>query len=381
MNSTFRVARIAGVDVNLHATWLIAFFLITWTLSAGYFPQQYPGWGNPTYFVAGITASLSLFVCVLIHEFAHSLVAIAKGLPVHGITLFVFGGVSAIETEADEAHNEFIIAIVGPLASLVLAGLAWLVTTFAADGTLLDAIAHYLVFINVVLAVFNLVPGFPLDGGRVLRSVVWGVTGDFEKASRVAANVGQFVGFFLIATGVVRVMAGDVFSGLWTALIGWFLNSAAEASKVQTVANEAFKGLQVADLLEPATATLAPDTTVERFVRDQVLGHGRRALPVVFGDRVHGIVSLSDVKRLPEAEWPVTPVTAIMTREPVAVRSEDEVAEALRLIAERQIHQVLVIDDGELKGVLTRAHVVEYLQLREELGAHAARPGRGSSHG
>lgn len=380
MNSTFRVARLFGIDINVHATWVIAVFLIAWSLGAGYFPQAYPDWEPGLYPVAGIAAALGLFLCVLVHELAHSLLALAKGLPVHGITLFIFGGVSSIEMNDDEAHDEFVIAIVGPLTSLALAGLAWAASAVVPAGSFAGALVTYLVFVNVVLAVFNLVPGFPLDGGRVLRSVVWGITGDFEKATRLASSVGQFIGFALIGWGVVRLLAGEVFAGLWTALIGWFLNSAAEATKVQTVSTVAFRGLKAGDLLEPAPEALDPDTTVATFVQEHILRHGERALPVVFGGRVLGIVSLTDVKRVPEDSWPATPVTRIMTRDVLAVRPTDDVSEGLRLLAEHDVHQVLVTDDGgRLLGQLTRAHLVEYLQLREELGVRAGRPGSGAT--
>lgn len=380
MNSTFRIARILGIDINVHATWIIALFLVAWSLSAGYFKDSYPNWQSSSYWLAGTFSALLLFVCVLLHEMAHSLLALAKGLPVHGITLFIFGGVSSIEMQDDEAHDEFLIAVVGPLSSLVLAGLAWLATQMLTSGEIASAVLQYLVGINVMLALFNLVPGFPLDGGRVLRSIIWGITGDFEKATRIAASVGQFIGYFLIAAGVVWLWSGQVFNGLWTAFIGWFLNSAAEASKVQTVTSYAFRGLTAADLLEPEPETLTPDTPVATFVRDHILRHGERALPVVFGERVLGIVSLSDVKRLPEAQWANTPVTSIMSRDVLAVAPTDDVSEGLRLLAEHDVHQVLVLDDGRLLGVLTRAHLVEYLQLREELGLRpSSRHGSGTA--
>ncbi len=376
MNNTFRVARIAGVDVSVHITWVIAVFLVTWTLGAGYYPDKYQGWDSWLYPFAGVLSALLLFACVLLHEMAHSLVAMAMGLPVHGITLFIFGGISAIDMEADEAHNEFIVAVVGPLTSLLLAGACYMGSAVAPDGTMADAIVKYLTTINVGLALFNLVPGFPLDGGRVLRSVVWGVTGDFEKASRWAAWAGQFVGFFLVASGVVWLFWGHSYSGLWMMLIGWFLSNAAEASKVTAVTDEVFSGLLVADLLEASPVVLPPDTPVGVFVREYILRRGYRALPVVLGDRVLGIVSLTDVKKVAEAQWATTPVTAIMTRERlVSVTSNDDAATALRLLAEHQIHQVLVVDDGQLKGVVTRTHLVEYFQLREELGVRTSRSG------
>ena len=228
---TVRIARILGVDVRVHITWLVAVFLVTWSLARGFFPSEFPGWDGEVYWATGVSGAGLLFGSVLLHELAHCVLARARGLPVNGITLFIFGGVSAIQTDRENAADEFLIAIVGPLTSVALAGASWALTLLPEAGTPLEALLIYLTFINVALALFNLVPGFPLDGGRVLRAVLWGTMNDFRRATSIASFIGQGVAFGLIIWGVARLLSQDVMGGLWIALIGWFLNTAAEASR------------------------------------------------------------------------------------------------------------------------------------------------------
>ena len=369
MGTTIRIARIAGIPIHVHVTWLIALFLVTWTLAVGYYPFEYPGWSGPLHWVAGISSALLLFLSVLVHELAHSLVALAKGLPVSGITLFIFGGVSAIKLEAHTPGDEFWVAVVGPMTSLALAAAFTLAGGLTADVAVLSAILRYLGFINLFLALFNLVPGFPLDGGRVLRAIVWAMTGNIAKATVLAAGAGQVVAFVLMAWGVLQLFSGNLLGGVWTVFIGGFLHGAAENSRQEVAAQETFRGITVASLMEPDPEYLTPETSVRAFVRDHVLQRGWRALPVCDDNRLMGIVSVSDVKGLPETRWEATSVSEIMTRSPLlCVTPEAEVSEALQLLAEHQIHQVMVVAGDVLVGMITRAHIVDHLQFRQELG-------------
>lgn len=371
MEGTLRLAYIAGIPVRVHATWLIAFFLITWSLAGSFLPDRYPLWDGSLYWVTGALGAVFLFGSVLVHELAHSIVARARGLPVNGITLFIFGGVSEIQSDREDAADEFLIAIVGPLTSLVLAGVFWGLTEAASGASSpLQALLSYLAFVNVVLALFNLVPGFPLDGGRVVRALVWGATRNYLKATGIASFMGQAVAFLLIVWGVSRLIGGDVLGGMWIALIGWFLNGAAEATRREATARETFRGLRVRDLMEGSPHSMSPDQTVESFVREHVLRFGWRALPVCDGDRLLGIVSVGDVKRVEEAGWGRTAVAEIMTKEPLyTVSPFSDVTDALRLLTEHDVHQLPVTEGGRLVGLLTRTHLLEHLQLREELGA------------
>ena len=233
MRATFTLGRIAGIRVGIHQTWLLAFALISWTLAVGYFPESLPRQGLVIYIVLGVVGSLVLFGSVLVHELSHSLVARRRGLSVDSITLFIFGGVSNLKTEATTPGDEFLVAVVGPLTSLVLAAIAWalhevLVGSNAIGGALLG----YAAAANLVLGLFNLVPGFPLDGGRVLRSVVWVATGSLRRATRTASYVGQTIGYLLVVLGVFSLLGGEVLNGVWIAFIGWFLSAAADGAEL-----------------------------------------------------------------------------------------------------------------------------------------------------
>jgi Zn-dependent protease/CBS domain-containing protein len=376
MKSSIRIGRIAGIDIGIHYTWIFAFLLIAWSLAAGFFPSAAPGLAAATYWLLGAAAALGLFASVLIHEFSHSLVALARGLRVHSITLFIFGGVSTIAGEAQSAVDEFLIAVVGPLSSFVLAGVFWAVGRAAAlDGTPLGAFVGYLASVNLILGVFNLVPGFPLDGGRVLRSIVWAVTGSLRRATQVASYVGQGFAYLLIFWGVARLLGGDVFGGLWTAFIGWFLNSGAETTRQQQALTEELRGARVAQVMEPRPAMAGPDMPVEEFVFDHVVRRGERALLVADAGRLLGIVSITDAKRVPQELWAATPVRRIMTPVPLkTVPVEADLAAALQLMVEGTLNQVPVVEDGRVVGLLRRSDVLRFLQLRDELQLAGGRP-------
>lgn len=376
MRPSFRLGRIAGIEIGVHYTWIFAFGLIAWSLAQGFFPSYFPGWATGIYWLTGVVAALFLFVSVLVHELAHSFVARAKGLPVRGITLFIFGGVSAIGGEATKARDEFAIAVVGPLTSLVLAGLFWVVQRLVSgqEGPLAATLA-YLSLINLMLAAFNLVPGFPLDGGRVLRSILWGTTGSMARATRIAAGVGQGFGWLMIAWGVYQVLSGNFLSGMWIAFIGWFLNSAADASRRDVALQEQFQGVQVGQVMEPNTESVAPQTTVEELVQEWFLQRRRRALPVGEDGRVVGIVTLTDVKGVPQDRWSQVRVLEIMSRDPLyTVGPDDDLGAALKILALHDLNQVPVLQEGRLVGVLSRAEVIRYLQFRHELGIRPAEP-------
>lgn len=369
MKASLRIGRIAGIEIGIHYTWLLAVIFISWSLAVGFFPAYFPGWSTTAYWATAILAACLLFASVLVHELAHSLVALGRGLPAHGITLFIFGGVSTISAEAKRPRDEFVIAIVGPITSLVLAGIFWGLLQIAGGGNApVSAILSYLALINVSLAGFNLLPGFPLDGGRVLRSILWGRTGSLERATRIASFTGQVFGWLLIGYGVFQVLHGNFLSGLWIAFIGWFLNSAADASRQEVMLQRLVGDVPVAQIMEPNPDTVAPDTSVKEVVEEHLLRRGRRALPVGQGDRLLGIVTLTDIKRLPQQEWPKTPVSQIMTSSPLySVGPEDNVNTAMGVLAEQDVNQVLVLQDGRLLGLLSRSNIIRYLKLGQAL--------------
>lgn len=373
VKSSFRLGRIAGIEIGVHYSWILAFILIAWSLAQGFFPHYYPGWDLVTYWVTGILAALFLFVSVLVHELAHSLVAISRGLPVRSITLFIFGGVSNIEREPERPRVEFVVAVVGPLASLALAGLFWgLQQVVGEQGSPLTAILGYLALINALLAGFNLLPAFPLDGGRVLRSILWSTTGSLTKATNIAAVIGRLFGWGLIGFGVFQLLAGNFLGGLWIAFIGWFLSSAADASRREMTLREHLRGVRVKDVMDQSPEIISSQTLVEEVVRDVFLQRHRRAAAVYQGDQLVGIVTIADIKGQPQQKWSQTPVGEIVTRQPLySVGMDDDMNSALRLLAQHDLNQLLVLKEGRLVGFLNRADIIRYLQLSQELGVES----------
>jgi len=376
---SIRLFTVFGIDIGVHYTWVFAFVLITWSLASGAYPDLFGRWSRTEYWAAGIISSLVLFAFVLVHELAHSLVAKRKGLPVKGITLFIFGGVSNLGAESKRAWDEFAIAIVGPLSSLAIGG-ALLGLYFATgpervqDTQPVQGVIFYSGWINVAVGAFNLIPGFPLDGGRVLRSIIWGVTGSMRRATGLAANVGRVVAWGLIAFGLYRVLEGDWLGGLWTAFIGWFLNNAADAAKREQEAEYEFTGALVRDVMQPDPVTVPPAMSVDELVRECFIKRGCRAAAVMESGRLVGIVSLTDVRRLGPSDWATTPVAAVMTVNPLhTVASSESVDLALKLLAEKNINQAMVVDGGQLVGMIGRESLMRFVRVRRELGVR--RPG------
>ncbi len=361
LEGSVRFGRIAGIDLRLHVTWLLAFGLLTWSLASSVFPATYPRWSGGTYWLVGALAALLLFACVLVHELSHALVARARGMRVAHITLFVFGGVTSVEGEAEEPADEFWMAVVGPLTSLALACLTYALYRALGGGrTPLAAVLSYLAYVNLALALFNLVPGFPLDGGRVLRSALWGYLGDLARATRIAARIGQAVAYLFIAIGIVLGVQGEWLDGVWIALIGVFLLSAAVASYHQAAPA---RRATVRTIMHAPPVVVPADLSVAELVARDVLGPGGQAVMVGDRGRIVGLVTLSDARRVSPAYWSITPLHAIMT--PAAsltcVAPESSLEEALARCAARDVSQLPVVQAGALVGLLRRADALRYL--------------------
>jgi Zn-dependent protease/CBS domain-containing protein len=370
MKSSLRLFRIAGIDIGIHYTWILIFVLFSWILAQGFFPQLYPGWETATYWITGVVAALLLFGSVLVHELAHSLVAQARGMTVSSITLFIFGGVSNLEDEPEKPKVELAMSIVGPLSSLALGGIFWgLVHLVGDQQSPLAAILSYLALINVILAGFNLLPGFPLDGGRVLRAILWNRTGSLVKATNIAATVGRFMGWGIIAFGLFWIFTGNFIGGVWFAFIGWFLSSSADASRREITLREQLSGVQVKEVMTTNPVHISPDTRVAELVSNVFRKQHGRAVPVCRNDQVMGIVTVTDVKELPQEKWQETAVKEIMTSEPLySVTPEDDLNTALRLIAKHDINQVLVLRGDECAGLVSRSDILTHLHMSQELG-------------
>jgi Zn-dependent protease/predicted transcriptional regulator len=370
VKSSWRLMKIAGIDIGIHYTWILIFVLLSWSLAQGFFPQLYPEWNTVTYWITGVVAALLLFGSVLLHELAHSLVARARGMTVNSITLFIFGGVSNLEEEPEKPKIELAMSIVGPLTSLALAGIFWGLLQLVGDQqSPLAATFVYLALINAILAGFNLLPGFPLDGGRVLRSILWDRTGSLVKATNIAATVGRFMGWGLIAFGLFQIFAGNFVGGIWFAFIGWFLSNSADASRREITLREQLSSVRIKDVMTTNPTGIDPDTSVAELVSNVFRKQHGRAVPVCQNDQVLGIVTVTDVKGLPQEKWEETAVKEIMTREPLySVTPEDDLNTALRLITKHDINQILVLQDDKCAGLVSRSDILSHLQLSQELG-------------
>lgn len=379
MVGSIHIGKIAGISIDINYSWLIIFVLLSFSLALSWFPAAYRGWPPAAYWIAGVVAALLLFVTVLVHELAHSLVARAKGIPVTSITLFIFGGVSNIEREPQSAGTEFTIAIVGPLTSLVLGAISWLVAGAVLHvNVYVSAILFYLGATNVLLGLFNLIPGFPLDGGRVLRAIIWGFTGSLQTATKWATRCGEGVAMLFILWGIVQTFAlQDLFGGIWMVFIGWFLWQASRTENMQAQLESILKGVTVADVMSRAPVTVPGDVTVDRFVYDYALPHGVRAALVTQDGYLRGLITLTDVRLVSQDRWDKIPVRQVMVPASrlLTVTPSQNLNEVLPMMATHDVNQVPVVQNGHLVGVLDRALVMHYLEtLRQAGGTPKQRP-------
>jgi len=388
MRSGFHVAKLFGIHIHVDWSWIFIFLLITWNLAAGVFPSLHPEWGLGMNLSMAALASLLFFASVLAHELAHSLVAKARGLPVRRITLFLFGGVSNIQREPEDPKTEFLIAAVGPLTSILL-GIIFLViggagipglgqltqqntTGFLASLDPFKTLLLWLGPINISLGIFNLIPGFPLDGGRILRSILWGITDNLPRATRWAAGVGQVIAWLFIITGIAMAFGVDVpifgrgvIGGIWLAFIGWFLNNAAVQSYQQVVVQDMLEGVPVSRLMRSDVQSVSPDMTLSELVDSYIMGTEERAFPVAEGDRLAGIISLEDVRKIPQPNWDITKVRQVMTPADQVewVSPKEDVSDALDKLTNREIRSVPVLQNGQLVGILRSRDILKWLQL------------------
>lgn len=391
MRSGIRIARIFGINIYIDWSWLFIFLLLTWSLAAG-FGQFNTEWSSALHWGIALLASLLFFASVLAHELAHSLVAKAQNIPVHNITLFLFGGVSNIQQNPRSPRAEFLMVSVGPLTSIGL-GILFLIgfaTTAGPQASAmvtpralfeqlspLSALLLWLGQINILLGLFNLIPGFPLDGGRVLRSILWGSTGDFLKGTRWAAIIGQGFAWLLILTGIamafgiqVPLFGSGIVGGIWLAFVGWFLSNAATRSLQQVQVEDILDGVTAERLMRADVPTVAPDTTVSDLVQDYIMATDERAFPVMEGDRMVGLVTMEDVREIESNDRDSFTVGEIMTpaEELVTVASQEEASDALRKLIQRDVRQVPVLRNGVFVGMVRRRDIIHWLQLHSSGG-------------
>jgi Zn-dependent protease/CBS domain-containing protein len=373
---SFSIGSVAGIRIGLHPTWLIIAGLVTISLAAGDLPVRFPGWPAVAYLALGAGISVLFFVSVLAHELSHALIARRFGIQVRDITLFIFGGAATLEGEAKTPREEALIALAGPVCSIVLGAVLVGGSLVIGQRHVAD-IAAGLGFLNVSLALFNLIPAFPMDGGRVLRAVLWRIRGDQFAATRGAAVVGRLFGYALITFGVWWAFTGEPngvnFSGVWLAFIGWFISNAAGATATQAGVQHSLVGVRVRDVMEALPASVSPNETVADLVNERLVRGESRSFLVKHDDGgLAGIVTLSDVRRVAREDWPTARVTDIMTRyaELAVVGPDDDLTKALELLQEREVNQLPVVEeDGRtVIGLLTRAGIVRLVDTRMKLG-------------
>jgi Zn-dependent protease/CBS domain-containing protein len=367
-----QIARVIGIPIYLHFSWLIIFGLIVWTLSTGYFPAHYPDLPPSSYWAKGLVASLLFFVSILLHELGHAAVALRQGLRTRSITLFIFGGVAQLEKDPQDGRAEFWMAAAGPLVSLALAGLFYAGSILPFVEPSVAAVAKYLALINLILALFNLVPAFPMDGGRRLRGALWGPLGK-ARATRIASGAGTFFAFFLIFAGVFTLLRGDSLGGVWYILIGWFIKDASVASYQQVRLDEALRGLTVRDAMVEGVVTLPGSGSVAEAARELFMRTGYGSYPVTRGEAVVGLLCLKDVLRLSAEQREATSVQGAMRplTDAIVTEADTPLAVAIARMAHAATGRLLVMHGDRLLGLLTMNGVMRVLKVREELaGSH-----------
>ena len=374
MVGTIRLGRLLGFEINVHWSWFFVFFLVTATFATSLLRDLYPEWTGSRRWVVGGAIALIFFLSILTHELSHSLLARRYRIPVSSITLFVFGGVSNLEKEPENARAEFWIALVGPLTSIAI-GLLLAAAFFALrpieEGA--AAVAGNLAAINFAIGIFNLVPGFPLDGGRILRSVFWARKRNLLDATRMASNIGQVVAFLIMGGGVVVFLLGDFLTGIWFFLIGNFLRSASAASYEQLFMEKVLKGVPAGAVARRDFTPISPDVTLAEMVESHLLAGEGRCFPVMAGEELLGLVTLTDLRKVPREEWQTTTVYRAMT--PLSrlrtITASEDLPTVLAEMAAGDVNQVPLMEGKLLRGLIHRADVIRYIQVRQEIGTGA----------
>ncbi|MBI3802452.1 MAG: site-2 protease family protein [Nitrospirae bacterium] len=367
-----KLFRVFGFSVHVDVSWIVIALMVTWSLAEGFFPFEYRTLSAQTYWIMGVAGALGLFGSVVFHELSHSLVARRYGLQMRGITLFIFGGVAEMDEEPASPKVEFLMALAGPLSSLLLSGLFYGVYVFGQRsgwGAPIYGVFGYLGVINAILAGFNLVPAFPLDGGRVLRSILWGWRKDLLWGTRISAAIGSGFGIFLVLYGVASILQGNFIGGVWQFLIGIFVRDAAKSAYQQLLTRQVLEGESVRRFMQPNPVTVNPSVTLSQLVDGYIYQHQHKMFPVVNGSELVGCVELNQVKEIPRNEWPRRTVGEIA--KPCsfdqAISPDADAVTALAKMNQSHTSRLLVMDRGRLIGTLSLRDLVRFLSLKEEL--------------
>jgi Zn-dependent protease/CBS domain-containing protein len=364
IKNSIALGKIFGIPVMVDYSWFLVLVLFTWTFATGYFPAEFKNWSTPEYWVAGAVTAVLLFGCVFLHELGHSWVSLRYKIPVSSITLYIFGGVSQISSEPTSAMSEFWITIAGPLVSFALAGIFALLSIFVSGFAPLLAIFKYLAYMNLVLGVFNLLPGYPLDGGGVLMAIVWGTTHNRHRAILIASAVGNLLAYLFIFFGVYLSFGGDVLDGLWTTFIGWFVLNASSGQVRQERMKGVLSGHKASEAMSRNYTAIQSDTTLQYLVDDHILGGSRRSFIVEDAGKVVGLLTMHHLQNIPKDKWSTT--TAVQAMTPVSqikqIGPDAELWDSIEEMDRDGVNQLPVMTDDQIQGILTREDVISYLR-------------------
>ncbi len=373
MKTSAKIADVLGIPIEVNISWVLIFALISWTLASGYFPANVPMKSTSLYWTAAICSALFLFISLVAHEFAHSIVAVKNGIPIKKITLFIFGGVAHMESEPETPAVELKMAIAGPAASLAIAVVLFVAAKYSAviADPLITCAIFYVAMMNFSVVVFNLIPGFPLDGGRVLRAVIWKCNTELKAATRIATWIGRGVSYVFIAIGAVLVLLKVLMSGVWFIVIGIFLHEAAEMSYQQLILKKALVGVPVKDVMQTNVITVTPDIKLNVLVNEYFYKFRYMGFPVVENGCLKGIVTLNSVKEIPNSKWDECIVADVMThaREDLLVTPEKDALEALVQVTKSGLGRLLVVENGCLLGIASQRDLLKLFEIKTHLSA------------
>ncbi|VAX24248.1 hypothetical protein MNBD_IGNAVI01-2623 [hydrothermal vent metagenome] len=366
-----RFGKLFGIPLTFDYSWFLVLFFVTWILAGSYFPSEYKNWSHVYYWLIGGITSILFFVSVLLHEIGHSLVAKKFNYKVKQVKLFIFGGISEIGEEPRNPKEEFLISVAGPVVTFLLAGLFYGLAAVTKGNEYLYALFHYLGLINLFLGFFNILPGFPLDGGRILRAIIWARTKDFDKANKLAAGVGRIFGFFVIMIGFLEMMAGYFIDGLWMSFIGWFLESAAFAQIQREKFTKYLGGHTVEEAMTKAYGLVPADTTIAEFVQNEILTRHRRSFLVEDYGKYIGLLTVHDIKNVSQNDWEKTKVTDVMKPldQVKTVEINYPLTDALKAMDKEGFNQMPVLEENKIVGMLSRESIISFfssLNLKEK---------------
>lgn len=372
MKQSLQVARVFGIPIEINYSWLVVFLLITWSLAAGYYPLFLPLRQEYIYWLAAVVSSMLLFSSLLLHELSHSLVAIRNGIPIRKISLFIFGGVAQMEKEPETSGVELRMALAGPACSLAIAIVCFAIFMLmppAGVGQIAASILFYTGLVNLAIVIFNLIPGFPLDGGRVFRAMIWNFTGDLRSATRVATYFGKGFSYLIMAAGIFFLYNQQFLNGVWLLVLGLFLHEAAEMSYQQLILKKALVGVRVQEVMSDDVVSVPPDLTLDRLVNEYFFKFRHMGFPVVADGMLKGIVTLHDIKEFPQEEWSSIAVSKAMTpvRQDLMVCPDTDCLEALLQVTRSGLGRLLVVDKGRLVGIITQRGLVKLFEIKTNL--------------